>query len=281
MHFALNVLGLVAVVGFVAAASRRYGVSEPLALVVVGIGLSFVPDVLDIEITPDLVLFGLLPPLLYAAAIRTSLVDFRANRRSILLLSVGLVDLHDGRRRAGGLVADPRASAGAAAFALGAVVAPPDAVAATAVARRVGMPRRIVSILEGESLVNDATALVALSTAIAAITLAVTRGTVGWDFVRGGGRRRRSSGSSRRVRARHDPHAASRTRARHHAVVRGAVRRLPAGRGDPRLGRARRRGDRAAARAQGAACCSRRRRGSPRTSTGAPCSSCSRTRSSC
>ena len=77
----------------------------------------------------------------------------------------------------------------AAGFAIGAVVAPPDAVAATTVARRVGMPRRIVSILEGESLFNDASALVALNTAIAATTASVTAWHIGWDFVReaGGG----------------------------------------------------------------------------------------------
>ena len=78
----------------------------------------------------------------------------------------------------------------AAALALGAVVAPPDAVAATTVARRVGMPRRIVTILEGESLVNDATALVALSAAVTALTASVTVGSVdGWRLRRGGGRR--------------------------------------------------------------------------------------------
>jgi CPA1 family monovalent cation:H+ antiporter len=90
VHAALDILALVAVVGFVAAGARRFGWSEPLVLVVVGIGLSFVPHFLEIELTPDLVLIGLLPPLLYAAAIRTSLVDFKANRRAIGLLSVGL-----------------------------------------------------------------------------------------------------------------------------------------------------------------------------------------------
>ena len=91
MTVALDILALVAVVGFVAGFARRLGWPEPLVLVVVGIGLSFVPHFLDIPLTPDLVLIGLLPPLLYAAAIRTSLVDFKANRRAILLLSVGLV----------------------------------------------------------------------------------------------------------------------------------------------------------------------------------------------
>ncbi|MGH8861584.1 MAG: Na+/H+ antiporter [Jatrophihabitantaceae bacterium] len=186
MHAALDILALVAVVGVVAGVARRLGWSEPLVLVVVGVGLSFVPHFLDIHLTPNLVLIGLLPPLLYAAAIRTSLIDFRANRRAILLLSVGLVAF---TTVGVGLVAwwiAPGVSL-AAAFAIGAVVAPPDAVAATTVARRVGMPRRIVSILEGESLVNDATALVALNTAVAAITSSVSPVHVGLDFVRAAG----------------------------------------------------------------------------------------------
>ncbi len=112
-------------------------------------------------------LVGLLPPLLYAAAIRTSLVDFRANRRPIALLSIGLVLF----TTAGvGLLVwwllDVPLAVG---FALGAVVAPPDAVAATSIARRIGLPRRVVTILEGESLVNDATAIVTLRASIAAI----------------------------------------------------------------------------------------------------------------
>ncbi|MEP7020998.1 MAG: Na+/H+ antiporter [Pseudonocardiales bacterium] len=188
MHPALDILGLVAVIGFVAAGARRVGYSEPLVLVAVGVVISFIPHVLEIVLTPDLVLIGFLPPLLYAAAIRTSLVDFRANRTPILVLSVGLVAFST---LAIGLVAwwvVPGVSL-AAAFALGAVVAPPDAVAATTVARRVGMPRRIVSVLEGESLVNDATALVALNTAIAALMQhsSVSPAHIAWDFVRAAG----------------------------------------------------------------------------------------------
>jgi CPA1 family monovalent cation:H+ antiporter len=188
VHAALDILALAAVAGIVAGFARRLAWSEPLALTVVGIGLSFVPHFLEIALTPDLVLIGLLPPLLYAAAIRTSLVDFKANRRAILLLSVGFVAFST---VAVGFVSwwvVPGISL-AAAFALGAVVAPPDAVAATTVARRVGMPRRIVTILEGESLLNDATALVALNTAIAALTSSISPWEVGWDFVReaGGG----------------------------------------------------------------------------------------------
>jgi CPA1 family monovalent cation:H+ antiporter len=186
VHAALDILALVAVAGFVADLARRLGRSEPLALVVVGIGVSFIPHVLNIDLTPDIVLIGLLPPLLYSAAIRTSLVDFKANRRAIGLLSVGLVAFST---VAVGLLSwwvVPGISL-AAGIALGAVVAPPDAVAATTVARRVGMPRRIVSILEGESLVNDATALVALNTAVAALTSSVSAWHVGWDFVRAAG----------------------------------------------------------------------------------------------
>jgi CPA1 family monovalent cation:H+ antiporter len=186
VHPALVILGLATVAGLVSGFARRLEWSEPLALVVVGIGLSFVPHFLDIHLTPDLVLIGLLPPLLYAAAIRTSLVDFKTNRRAIALLSVGLVVFST---VAVGLVSwwiVPGISI-AAGFALGAVVAPPDAVAATTVARRVGMPRRIVSVLEGESLVNDATALVALNTAVAALTSSISPWRVGWEFVRAAG----------------------------------------------------------------------------------------------
>jgi CPA1 family monovalent cation:H+ antiporter len=186
VHPALVILALAAVAGVVAGFARRFEWSEPLALIVVGVGLSFVPHFLDIDLTPDLVLIGLLPPLLYAAAIRTSLVDFKANRRAIALLSVGLVAFSTVAIGFLSWWAIPGISI-AAGFALGAVVAPPDAVAATTVARRVGMPRRIVSILEGESLVNDATALVALNTAIAALTSSVSPWHVGWDFVRAAG----------------------------------------------------------------------------------------------
>jgi CPA1 family monovalent cation:H+ antiporter len=186
MHTALEMIGLVAVVGFVAGLARRLHWSEPLLLVVVGFGVSYIPHVLDIVLTPDLVLVGLLPPLLYAAAIRTSLVDFRANLRPIALLSVGLVAFSTLVVGATAYWVVPGLTL-AAGFALGAVVAPTDAVAATAVARRVGMPRRIVSILESESLVNDATALVALNTAIAALSTSVSAWRIGWDFVRAAG----------------------------------------------------------------------------------------------
>lgn len=182
VEFALGILAIVVTVGFVAGGCRRMGWSPPLVLVVVGIAGSYVPGIPEFELEPDLVLLGLLPPLLYAAAIRTSLVDFASAKEAMLWLSVGYVAV---ATVAVGLVAwwaVPGLTL-AAALALGAVVAPPDAVAATAIARKVGMPRRIVTILEGESLVNDATALVALGAAIAAITGTVTVGSVALDFV--------------------------------------------------------------------------------------------------
>jgi monovalent cation/hydrogen antiporter len=163
--------------------SERIDVPAPFLLIAAGIAASYVPGVPEVELTEHVVLYGLLPPLLYAAAQSTSLVDFNANRRPILLLSVGLVLF----TTAGvGIITHallPGVS-WAIALAIGAVVAPPDAVAATAIARRIGLPRRITTILEGESLLNDATALVALRTAVAATTgVGLDAGGVLIDFV--------------------------------------------------------------------------------------------------
>ena len=182
MNEALQILALVVAVAVVAAASRRLGLSAPLVLVVVGLVASLVPGVPEYRIDPDIVLIGFLPPLLYAAALRTSLVDVRANRQAIGIMAVGAVVF---TTLLVGLVAwavIPGVSP-AGAFALGAVVSPPDAVAATTIARKVGMPRRIVAILEGESLLNDATALVALRTTTAAILASVSVLGVAGRFV--------------------------------------------------------------------------------------------------
>jgi len=173
------------------AIARRLDFPPPLFLVVVGFGASYLPGVPEVHLEAEVVLLGLLPPLLYAVAISTSLVDFNANRRPILLLSVGLVVF----TTVGVAILVHALIPGLgwpAAVAIGAVVAPPDAVAATAIGRRIGLPRRIVTILEGESLLNDATALVALRTAIAAgaAGAAMTTSTtleVAWDFVRAAG----------------------------------------------------------------------------------------------
>ena len=181
MDVALTLVTLVAIAVAVSAAPERLSVAAPLGLIVVGIGGSYLPFVPEFELTPEIVLVGLLPPLLYAAAIRTSLVDFRTNRRPIALLSIGLVLFTTAGVAV--IVHAVMPVEWAAAFALGAVVAPPDAVAATTIARRVGLPRRIVTILEGESLVNDATAIVALRVSIAAAGGTVTVWEVGLGFV--------------------------------------------------------------------------------------------------
>jgi CPA1 family monovalent cation:H+ antiporter len=166
-------IGLLAIAATVLGGSwlaDRFDLPPPLVLIVIGILGSYLPFVPEVALSPEVVLLGILPPLLYAAAIQTSLVDFRNNRGVILSLSVGLVLF-----TALGVALFLQWVLGldfGVAFAIGAVVAPPDAVAATAVGRRIGLPRRLVSILEGESLVNDATALVSLRTALAAAGLA-------------------------------------------------------------------------------------------------------------
>ncbi len=181
MSSALEILAFVVSVALVAAGARRLGISAPLALVVVGVLASLVPGVPDYQVDPDVVLIGFLPPLLYAASLRTSLVDVRANRQAIGILAVGAVVFSVGVVGLVTWLVVPGMTV-AGALALGAVVSPPDAVAATTIARRVGMPRRIVAILEGESLLNDATALVGLRMAVAAIATTVTIQQVVGDF---------------------------------------------------------------------------------------------------
>jgi Na+/H+ antiporter len=178
--FELVALAIVVLAG--TALAERVRFPAPLALIVVGVAASYLPGLPTVHLSSDVVLLGLLPPLLYAAAIQTSLVDFNANRRPILLLSVGLVVF----TTVGIGVLVHALLPGIdwwAALAIGAVVAPPDAVAATTIGRRIGLPRRIVTILEGESLLNDATALVALRTAVAAGAGGVEMWRVGTDFL--------------------------------------------------------------------------------------------------
>ncbi|MCW2599124.1 MAG: Na+/H+ antiporter [Frankiales bacterium] len=168
----LELFLLLAAVTALSGAARRLGVPPPFVLVLAGVALGLVPGVPRVELDPDTVLVLVLPPLLYAAALSTAFADFRANLRPIGLLSVGLVLF---TTASVGLVAHLVAGLPwAAALALGAVVGPTDAVSATAVARRLALPRRILTILEGESLLNDATALVAYRIAVAA---AIATGT--------------------------------------------------------------------------------------------------------
>jgi monovalent cation/hydrogen antiporter len=142
-------------------------VPYPILLVVGGLALGFAPGLPAVELPPDLVLVGVLPPLLYGAAFFTSLRDLRANVRPVSLLSVGLVLL---TMTVVAVVAHSIVPGlpWPAAFVLGAVVSPTDPIAAIAIMQRLGVPRRISSIIEGESLVNDGTALVVYRVAVAA-----------------------------------------------------------------------------------------------------------------
>lgn len=162
----LGVVGIITVVT-VARFAAKLGIAAPLVLVVVGIGFSYLPGVPEIDVEPELILAGVLPPLLYSAAIQVPLVDFRRNLRSIFGLSVLLVMATAFLVGLFLYAVLPDLSL-AAAIALGAVVSPTDAVAATAIAKRLGLPPRLVTVLEGESLVNDASALVLLKAATTA-----------------------------------------------------------------------------------------------------------------
>ena len=213
----------------------------PILLVLGGLGIGFIPGVPHLALRPDIVLVGFLPPLLYSGAFFTSLRDLRTNARPISLLSVGLVlaTMLDGRR---GL--PRRRSDGLSwpvCFVIGAIVAPTDAVAATAIGSRLGLPRRLVTLIEGESLINDATALVAYRFAVAAVvtgSFSLWHATwrFGVDVVGGIGDRPRGRLPAAPVPAPHQPLA---DRDRDRAAL--GLLRLPAGAGGRRLGGARRR----------------------------------------
>ncbi|MET9952625.1 Na+/H+ antiporter [Streptomyces sp. NPDC006339] len=147
---------------------ERLGLPAPVLMTLVGMVLAFLPFVPNVDIPPEYILPLVLPPLLYASVQRTSWRQFAANRRPIFLLAVALVFV---TTAAVGTVANALVPGIplAAALALGALVAPPDPVAATAVAGSLGLPRRLVSILEGEGLFNDVTAIVLYHVAISAV----------------------------------------------------------------------------------------------------------------
>src|SRR5882672_5827774 len=160
-------LALALMVAAFSVAARRLRFASPLLMLVVGALLAFVPGMPAVVLDPDLVLLSLLPPLLYSSGVGMSWRGFRSNLRPILLLAVGCVLFTaTAVAAAGHYVLGLPWSVG---FVLGAIVSPPDAVAPMAVLRRIGLPRRLVTVLEGESLVNDATALVAFSFALAAV----------------------------------------------------------------------------------------------------------------
>jgi monovalent cation/hydrogen antiporter len=176
-------LGLMVAVAALSVVARWLDKPYPILLVIGGLVLGFFPGLPDVHLDPDMVLLVFLPPLLYGAAIFTSLRELIGSWRPIALLSIGLVIL---TTCAVAVVAHALIPAmpWAAAFVLGAVVAPTDALAATSIARRLGVPRRLVSVIEGESLMNDGTALTAYSVAVAAVVSgSFSAASAGLDFV--------------------------------------------------------------------------------------------------
>ncbi len=144
----------------------RTGLPQPVLVTLFGLAVPLVPGIPELRINPELILPILLPPLLFAATQRTTIREFRNNARPVLILAVGLTT-------ATALVVAVAAHlvglAWGPAFVLGAIVSPPDPVAATAVARRLRLPDRIVTVLEGEGMFNDATALVLYKVTVAAV----------------------------------------------------------------------------------------------------------------
>src|ERR1700744_3782495 len=162
-----TLLSLLAVLVVVAVVARRLNTSDSILLVVAGIALAIIPGLPRIELAPELVLLGILPPLIYSAGVAMSWREFRFNLRPIALFAFGCVIF---TTCAVAVVAYyvlhmPLA----VGFVLGAIVAPPDAVAPLAIVRRLGLPRRLVVVLEGEGLANDATALIMYRFAVAAV----------------------------------------------------------------------------------------------------------------
>ncbi|HEX2160696.1 MAG TPA: Na+/H+ antiporter [Thermoleophilaceae bacterium] len=181
-HIELVVFGLLVAVSALAVVARLVRIPYPILLVIGGVAIGFVPEIPNIELDPDIVLLVFLPPLLYAAAFFSNLRELRANVRPIGLLAIGLV------------IVTTLAVAAVAhwaiglewqvAFVLGAIVSPTDAVAPATILRRLGVPRRVVTIVEGENLTNDWTALVTYKFAVAAVvTGSFTLVDAGPDFI--------------------------------------------------------------------------------------------------
>lgn len=162
-----QLVGLLVGVGVLVVLAPVLRIPYPILLVLGGLALAFVPGMPKFELPPDVILLGFLPPLLYSSAFFTSVRELRANLRPISLLSIGLVaaTMAGVAVVAHALVDD---LTWPAAFVLGAIVSPTDPIAATSIGRRLGVPRRLVTVIEGESLVNDASALVFYRAAVVA-----------------------------------------------------------------------------------------------------------------
>src|SRR5213594_24770 len=159
---------LLAVLAGTALLARRINVAPAILLLLAGIALAFVPGMPAVELPPELVLLVFLPPLISSASVAMSWREFKSNLRPIILLSVGCVifTAFAVATATHYLIGLPSG----VGFLLGAIVAPPDVVAPLAIARKLGLPRRILVVLEGEGLANDATALILYRFAVAAIS---------------------------------------------------------------------------------------------------------------
>ncbi|MFZ0422061.1 MAG: Na+/H+ antiporter [Xanthobacteraceae bacterium] len=176
-----TILLLLAVLVVVAVAARRLDIAPSILLVVAGIVLALIPGLPRIELAPELVLLGILPPLIYSAGVAMSWREFRFNLRPIALFAFGCVVFTTCAVAAAAhfVLGMPLALG----FVLGAIVAPPDSVAPLAIVRRLGVPRRLVVILEGEGLANDATALILYRFAVAAVSTGLfSFGTASGEF---------------------------------------------------------------------------------------------------
>src|SRR3954453_13805095 len=176
VHTELVLAGLLFSVAVLVTAARVLAIPYPIFLVLGGLAMGAIPGIPNIELEPNLVLLIFLPPLLYSASFFTGLRELRQNIRQINMLAIGLVLA---TALAVALVAHAviDGMSWPAAFVLGAIVSPPDPGPATPLAGRIGVPRRVVTIVEGEALINDATALVAYKVAVAAV---LTGGFTAW-----------------------------------------------------------------------------------------------------
>jgi Na+/H+ antiporter len=187
MHFGVHeqllLVGLLLAVAAMLVTAPLLRIPYPIFLVLGGLALGFIPGIPTLQLPPDVVLIAVLPPLLYASAFFTSLRDLRANARPVGMLAIGLVIA---TMTVVAVVAHAAVDSmsWSAAFVLGAIVSPTDPIAATAIMRRLGVPRRIVTVVEGEALVNDGTALVLYRVAVtAAVSGVFSFWNASWHFL--------------------------------------------------------------------------------------------------
>lgn len=177
MQSVATVIILLAVVTALAQVTDKIKIPYPILLVLSGIGIGLIPGLPNLTLSPDLVFLIFLPPILYAAAWNTSWPDFKAAKRPITLLAIGCVIFTTCSVAWIAHIFIPNLG-WPEAFVLGAIISPPDAIAATASTKGLNIPKRVITVLEGESLVNDATGLIAYRYAVAAV---VTGAFSIWD----------------------------------------------------------------------------------------------------